>query len=113
MRNKHADTWAISEPGFERYTGPADDGFTPMDSQAKDLADYLRAEVQNITVQSARIATIETVTLPNGTTGQLSQKSADEWELLVHLHRDFYRVTSARTRDEVLRMSSQSSSPQE
>jgi len=108
MSNKHPDPWATSEPGFDRYIGPAmRDGFDPMDSRAKDLADYLRAEVQNITRQSPRIATIETVTLPNGTTGQLSQKSADEWELLVHLHRDFYRVTSARTRDEVLRMSSQ------
>jgi hypothetical protein len=108
MSTKYPDPWAATEPGFDRYIGPApDDGFAPMDSQAKDLADYLRAEVQNITRQSPSIATIETVALPNGTTGQLSQKSADEWELLVHLHRDFYRVTSARTRDEVLRMSSQ------
>jgi hypothetical protein len=63
--------------------------------------------VQNIARQSPRIATIETVTLADGTRGQLTQRSANEWELLIHLHRDFYKVIRASSRDEVLRLSSQ------
>jgi hypothetical protein len=98
---KHSDPWAIVEPGWERYTGPAaEDGFTPLDSRAGDLADYLRAEIKG---QSPRPRqTVETVVLPDGTHAQLIEKAADNHEIVVHLQRDQYRVFSSRTRAGVL-----------
>ena len=39
MSTKHTDPWATSDPGFERYTGPAAaDGFDPLDSRARASA---------------------------------------------------------------------------
>jgi hypothetical protein len=102
MSTKQPDPWTTPD-GFERYIGPAaDDGFTPMDSRATDLADYLRGEIQGIVSPSPRRATLETVTLANGAQAQLSQRSAETWELTIHLGRDFYRVFSASSRRGVL-----------
>ena len=93
--------WA-PEPGFQPYAGPdADDGFSPMDSQAVDLGNFLRSEIQNLRPSRPQ-EPITTVVLPDGTHGQLTERAADDWEILVHLHRDFYRVFRARSRAEVL-----------
>jgi hypothetical protein len=100
MNTKHTDPWATAEPGFKPYTGrSADDGFSPMDSRARDLATYLRAE---LAAHPERQAPIETVTLANGARAQLSQRSTDDWELVIHLRRDFYQVFNAKSRKEVL-----------
>src|ERR1700682_6184291 len=93
--------WA-PEPGFQPYAGPdANDGFSPMDTQAVDLGNYLRSEVQKLR-RAHQQRPITTVVLPDGTCGQLTERAADDWEILVHLHRDFYRVFRARTRAAVL-----------
>ena len=98
------DPWADTEPKWERYAGrdggASVDGFTPLDTRAGDLAAYLRAEID---LRSARPEESQTmVRLPNGTHARLTQKSADEWELMVHLGRDFYKVITARTQEQVL-----------
>jgi hypothetical protein len=88
---------------FEPYAGPqADDGFEQECSQPSDLKAFIRS-AQALTRKPATPA-VETLTLPDGSRAQLSQKSADKWELVIHLGRDFYKVFNARTRDEVLRM---------
>jgi hypothetical protein len=93
--------WA-PEPGFQPYAGPdADDGFSPMDSQAVDLGDFLRAEAKKLR-QSHPQEPITTVVLPHGTRGQLIERAADDWEILIHLRRDIYRTFRARTRAAVL-----------
>jgi hypothetical protein len=88
---------------WERYAGrdggASADGFTPLDTRAGDLAAYLRAEID---LRSTRPQeTIQTVILPDGTSGQLIEK-ADSWEIVVHVCRDSYRVFSALTRAEAL-----------
>jgi predicted Zn-dependent protease len=96
MSTELIDPWATPDPGFERYIGPdAADGFDPLDSRGKDLADYLRGE---LTARPQHQSTHETVILTNGTRAQLSQRSTDQWELLIHLGRDFYKVFTATTR---------------
>jgi hypothetical protein len=100
MSAKHIDPWAAPDPGFERYTGPAvTDGFDPLDSRRKDLADYLRAE---LTAHPQRTATHETVMLSNGRNGELIRRENGDWELRVHMGRDYYEITTAPTRDGVL-----------
>jgi hypothetical protein len=102
MGVEYTDPWATQEPGFEQYAGPAAaDGFDPLDTQTVDLGTFLRAEAQKVAAQSPR-QTVETVTLPNGTRGQLTEKAFNNWELLIHLGRDYYRVLNARTRAGVL-----------
>jgi hypothetical protein len=92
---KHPDPWAAPD-SFSRYEGPnADDGFSPMDARAHDLADYLRAE---LSARPQRLSSTETVTLANGVRAQLSQRSTDEWEITIHLNRDWFRVFTASTR---------------
>jgi hypothetical protein len=93
--------WA-PEPGFQPYAGPkSDDGFSPMDTQAVDLGNYLRAEAKKLR-QSRPEETIVTVVLPDGTRGQLIQRAAADWEVRVHLRRDIYRTFRARSRAAVL-----------
>jgi hypothetical protein len=107
MTRQQTDPWAIPEPGFEKYQGPkAADGFEPMDTQAADLGTFLRSEeVQAMFGRERKTEpSIGAVTLPDGTPAQLTQKSDNEWELMVHVRRDFYRVYSAHTRDAVLRV---------
>jgi hypothetical protein len=96
---KRPDPWAEPD-GFQPYTGPsAADGFDPLDSRARDLANYLRGELAE---QPKRQSSTETITLANGVRAQLSQRSADNWELAIHLGRDFYRVFNASSRRGVL-----------
>jgi hypothetical protein len=100
MSTKHIDPWATPDPGFEPYIGPsAADGFSPLDSRGKDLQTYLRAE---LAARPQRLSATETVTLANGVRAQLSQRDADEWELAIHLSRDWFRVFTATTRRGVL-----------
>jgi len=104
---RHVDPWATPEPGFEKYQGPkTEDGFTPMDTQAFDLGTFLRSqEAQAFIGQPARKSEpTGAVMLPDGRPAQLTQKADDEWELMVHVRRDIYKIFSARTRDEVLRL---------
>jgi hypothetical protein len=100
MGSKRNDPWAAL-PGFEPYEPKLTDGFDSVDTQATDLASYLRAEVQNLTRQS-RPEPITTVVLADGTRSQLIQRADDDWEVRVHLRRDFYRTFRARTRAAVL-----------
>jgi hypothetical protein len=100
-----SDPWAIPEKGFEKYSGPsANDGFDPLDSRATELVTYLRAEIQEMVGGKSieRHTRPETVVLPDGTRGILQQRAADDWEIVTHVRRDFYRVYSARTREGVL-----------
>jgi hypothetical protein len=100
MSTKLIDPWTKPDPGFEHHTGPsADDGFSPMDARAADLANFLRAE---LTAHPQRLSSTETITLANGVRAQLSQRSTDEWELAIHLSRDWFRVFTATTRRGVL-----------
>lgn len=107
MRHPLPDPWAIPEPGFEKYAGPKPDGFEPLDQRGADLRAFLRSEeVQAIVGQQIRRLSGEpsgAVKLSDGTPAQITQK-AEAWELMVHVRRDFYKVFSAPTRDEVLRM---------
>jgi hypothetical protein len=81
--------------GFERYSGPsAADGFDPLDSRGKELADYLRAE---LAAHPQRTATHETVMLANGRKRELRRSENGDWELRVHLGRDYYEITIAPT----------------
>jgi hypothetical protein len=94
-------------PGFEPYERPQDDGFSPMCSNASDLGAFLRSkEVQEFLGPSthAKAAVEGSVTLSDGTPAQLTQKPDGTWELMTHVRRDLYRIFSARTRDDVLRM---------
>jgi hypothetical protein len=87
---KHPDPWAAQQDGFEAYTGPSpDDGFTPMDDRATALANYLRGELK---ARPQRLSSTETVTLANGVRAKLSQRSPDNWELVIHLNRDWFKV---------------------
>jgi hypothetical protein len=86
---------------FEPYSGPStDDGFEPV------VTNDLKAFLRNIEASAKRPLTrsVTTVTLANGATAQIIQTSGDAWELVIHLGRDFYKVFSGRSRDEVLRM---------
>jgi hypothetical protein len=101
MGTKRNDPWAPL-PGFEPYEPKLTDGFdSVVDTQAVDLGNYLRAEVQNLTRQS-RPEPITTVVLAHGARGQLIERAADDWEVRVHLRRDFYRTFRARSRAAVL-----------
>ena len=92
MNTKHIDRWADPDC-FDRYSGPnANDGFTPLDSRAKDLTDYLR---DNLAVVPQHTTTHETVKLANGRTRQLTRRENGDWELRVHLGRDYYQITTA------------------
>jgi hypothetical protein len=99
------DPWAVKEPGWEPYAGPdggtAADGFDPVDTQAINLASFLRAEIQEFDRSSWK-ENRETVYLPDGSMGILTERAADDWEISIHLRRDFYRVFRARNRAEVL-----------
>ena len=100
MSTELIDPWAAPDPGFERYTGPdAADGFDPLDSCNKDLVDHLRAE---LAAHPQRTATHETVMLANGRKRELMRRENGDWELRVHLGRDYYEITTASTRDGVL-----------
>jgi hypothetical protein len=100
------DPWAVEEPGFEKYTGPTDDGFAPFCTKASDLRSFLRSdEAQELLGEGRREAVLDgPVMLPNGTPAQLIRRTTDEWELMVHLKRDLYAIFRARSRDEVLRL---------
>lgn len=88
---------------FEPYTCPRiDDGFDQECSKPSDLKAFIRS-CEAVARKTAKPA-VEMLTLSNGLTAQLFQRSADAWELVVHLGRDFYKVFNARSRDEVLRM---------
>jgi hypothetical protein len=104
---RHADPWATPEPGFEKYQGPkTEDGFQPMDSQAFDLGTFLRSEEARAFIGQPTRKSEPTgaVTLPDGTPAQLTQKQDGTWELMTHVRRDIYRIFTARSRDEVLRL---------
>jgi hypothetical protein len=104
VKHQHTDPWAPL-PGFEPYERPQDDGFSPMCSKASDLGAFLRSnEVQEFLGPSTTAAVEGSVMLPDGTPAQLTQKPDGTWELMTHIRRDLYRIFSARTRDEVLRM---------
>jgi len=93
---KRPDPWAAVPDGFSPFEGPApNDGFTPMDDRATDLAAYLRAE---LAARPQRLSSTETITLSNGVRAQISQRSTDDWEVVIHLGRDWYRVFNATTR---------------
>jgi hypothetical protein len=88
---------------FEPYAGPRpDDGFEQECSKPSDLKAFIRS-AEALAGKTATPA-VETLTLPDGSRAQVIQKSADKWELVIHLGRDFYKVFSGRSRDEVLRM---------
>jgi hypothetical protein len=77
-----------------------------LDQRGIDLRAFLRSEeAQAIIGQQSRAQSepCGAVRLSDGTPAQLTQKT-DSWELMIHAGRDFYKVFSARTRDEVLRM---------
>jgi hypothetical protein len=100
MGTKRNDPWAPL-PGFEPYEPELTDGFdSVVDTRSSDLATYLRAEIQNL--RQSRPVPITTVVLPDGTHGQLIERAADDWEILVHLRRDIYRTFRARSRAAVL-----------
>lgn len=106
MTRQYRDPWAPL-PGFEPYERPQDDGFSPMDTQATDLGTFLRSEEVQAIIQPIRAREAEpagAVALADGTPAQLTQKPDGTWELMTHVRRDLYRIFSARTRDEVLRM---------
>jgi hypothetical protein len=98
MDARYADPWAITEPGFEPYTGPSDDDFAPIDSQTLDLRAFLRSQLARPSPKQA----VESVVLPDGSRGELTQRATDSWEILVHIKRDLYRVFNAPTRAKVL-----------
>jgi hypothetical protein len=92
-------------PGFEPYERPQDDGFSPMDTQAIDLSNFLRGEVQKIRGKSSREKeAMGAVMLPDGRPAQLTETATGGWELMVHVKRDWFKVYKARTRDEVIRL---------
>src|SRR5260370_33320126 len=87
---------------FEHYERPQDDGFSPVDTQAVDLSTFLRGEVQRVRGESSRDkAAVGAVMLPDGTPAQLTETATGEWELMVHVKRDWCKVYKARMRDEV------------
>jgi len=102
------DPWTTPEPGFEKYQGPKADGFEPLDRRGVDLRAFLRStEVQEAIGQSSEGESegpSGAVMLPNGASAQLTQTATGEWELMLHAGRDYYRIFTARTRDEVLRL---------
>jgi hypothetical protein len=88
---------------FEPYAGPRpDDGFEQECSKPSDLKAFIRS-AEALARKTATPA-VETLTLQGGSTAQILQTSGDAWELVIHLGRDFYKVFSGRSRDEVLRM---------
>jgi len=102
-----SDSWAPS-PKWEPYQTPSNDGFSPMDTQSVDLNTFLRSEeVQEFLGRSSprvKEAVQGAVKLPDGTPAQLTEKPTGEWELMVHVKRDWFKVYKARTRDEVIRL---------
>ena len=104
-----SDSWAIPLPGFEPYELPPEDKFDTVDRKTYELGSFLRSEdeeVQQLLGQSPRVkeAVQGAVKLPDGTPAQLTQTATGEWELMVHVKRDWFRVYIARTRDEVIRL---------
>jgi hypothetical protein len=100
MGTKHPDPWAPL-PGFEPYVPPVSHGFdSVVDARATELASFLRSEIREMVGRTPESQTM--VELPNGTRGQLTEKSPDSWELVIHLGRDLYKVITARTREQVL-----------
>jgi hypothetical protein len=96
---KQHDPWSVVDPGFERWEGPRGvDDFQPLDTQASDLAAYLLDAMQQM--RPHREST-EAVRLADGRTAQITQRD-DGWELTIHLGRDWYRVVSGTSREEVL-----------
>jgi hypothetical protein len=91
MGGRYPDPWA-PDKGFEpRTASPGNDDFAPVDSQTFDLRAFLRsAEVQQA-IDPPRLA-VETVILPDGSRGELRQRTADKWELTIHLGRDFFQI---------------------
>jgi hypothetical protein len=89
-------------PGFEPYVPTVTDAFdSVIDRRATELATYLRGELQEIGRSPAKESQTM-VALPDGRIGQLTQRATDEWELVIHLGRDFYKVVTARTRAQAL-----------
>jgi hypothetical protein len=102
MGTKRNDPWAPL-PGFEPYEPKLTDGFDfVVDTQTVDLGNFLRAEAKKLTRQSRPQEPITTVVLADGTRGQLIERAATDWEVRVHLRRDFYRTFRARSRAAVL-----------
>ena len=88
---------------FEPYAGQrADDGFEQEYSKPSDLKAFIRSAEAR--ARKTATSAVETLTLQGGSTAQITQKSADAWELVIHLGRDFYKVFNARSSDAVLRM---------
>jgi hypothetical protein len=99
-----SDPWAPS-PKWEPYQRVPDERFAPVDTQAFDLSNFLRGEVQKIRGQSTREEAVQgSVMLPDGRPAQLTQTATGEWELMVHVKRDWFMVYKARTRDAVIRL---------
>src|SRR5258708_38392531 len=99
---RYPDPFAPSEK-WQPYERPPDESFQPLDTQAVDLNTFLRGEEAQKFLGQPRVKeeVQGTVMLPDGTPAQLTEKPTGDWELMVHVKRDWFKVYKARTRDEV------------
>src|SRR5260370_1456349 len=103
--SRYPDPW-LPSPKWEPYELPQDQKFDTVDRKTYDLGEFLRSEeVQRLLGPPPREKeAVGAVMLPDGRPAQLTETATGEWELMVHVKRDWFKVYKARTRDEVLRL---------